>query len=291
MSLAILGLLSMSLIFSSAYAAPLRSQAAIPSNNIVSTTSTYEILFTTATTGTIKTIEIAFPVGYSIVGTGVVERIGIGAGTIQKTGTTIIYSVTSPVSIPANTPIRLELANIVNNNIKSAASVSITTKDSAGTKIDGPTLSSTFIRNIGTNDIAGSAVTTAKIADQNVFTNDLANNVVTAPKVSPALMYTKQLNDGACDQNSNGWCPDRSRRLFTIIDPTMAQMNSPKTVEINFIFADNFNLFPFDSRCQVDTMGNDRFFISCDSAPVNSHLIYTSLPQQSLPNNFFFSFM
>jgi len=42
------------------YAASLSIPAAIPTNNLVSTTSTYEITFSTATTGTIKTIQIGF---------------------------------------------------------------------------------------------------------------------------------------------------------------------------------------------------------------------------------------
>jgi hypothetical protein len=126
--------------FVQVYAAPLRSQAAVPSNNIVSTTSTYEITFNTATTGTLRTIEIAFPAGYNVAGTSLIERVGIGAGTISRTGNTIIYTVTSPASIAANTLIRIELANIVNTNVGATASIGITTKGTNGNIIDGPLL-------------------------------------------------------------------------------------------------------------------------------------------------------
>ena len=65
---------------------PLTSQSAIPSNNILSTTATYEILFTTATTGILKTIEIMFPAGYNVAGTKLVEREGVASGTTDCYG-------------------------------------------------------------------------------------------------------------------------------------------------------------------------------------------------------------
>ena len=81
------------------YAAPLTSQSAIPSNNILSTTATYEILFATATTGVVKTVEITFPVGYNVAGTKLVEREGIASGTTAVTGNRVVFTIGSPSSI------------------------------------------------------------------------------------------------------------------------------------------------------------------------------------------------
>ena len=71
-------------------------------------------MFNTATAGTIKTIEIAFPSGYNVAGTRLIERNGNEAGTIAINGNTVIFTVSSPVNKPTGTPIRLELSNIVN---------------------------------------------------------------------------------------------------------------------------------------------------------------------------------
>ena len=46
----------------------------------MSTTSTYEIGFNTATSGQIRTIEIAFPAGYNVAGASLIETAGIGTG-------------------------------------------------------------------------------------------------------------------------------------------------------------------------------------------------------------------
>jgi hypothetical protein len=131
--------------------------------------ATYEITFNTATTGTIKTISLAFPSGYNTFGAKLIERSGVGAGTVALGPTTITYSVTSPVSVPANTPIRLEFSNINNPGVAGNYAVTITTKDSSAAVINGPTASTAVaIKQIGTNDIANGAVTQAKIAHGSV---------------------------------------------------------------------------------------------------------------------------
>ena len=100
-----------------AMAASLTSVVTPPSNNIATIKANYEIIFTTATTTTtadgIKTITIAFPQGFSITSAILIERSGIGAGSLSLSGTTLTYSITSPVSIPSGTPIRLELAGVI----------------------------------------------------------------------------------------------------------------------------------------------------------------------------------
>jgi hypothetical protein len=169
----------------SAFAAPLFSLSASPSNNIVNTKSIYEITFTTATTSTIKSVEIIFPRGSTMSGTQLIERVGIGPGIISTgsgpNGPVLTYTISSPVSIAAGIPIRFELANIVNTNTAGNAAISITTKDTNGAVIDGPTNSVAYpIRQIASGDIADNAITTNKIA----------NGAVTSAKMSQDNIYT-----------------------------------------------------------------------------------------------------
>ena len=101
---------------------------AVPSNNIVNTKTTYDIIFTTATTGTINEIHVTFP---SIIQppTTLIERVGIGPGILTVKGQEMVYAVSSPVNIPSGTTIRLEVGNIQNVNTPgNAYSVSVITK-------------------------------------------------------------------------------------------------------------------------------------------------------------------
>ena len=137
-------------------------------NNIVGAQSYYDVVFLTSTTGTIKFIDITFPPG-TIIGApiNVAEREGIGAGSAEKTSATQIrYTVTSAVSVAEGTKIRLEFFNIVNPTAPSTGyKVTVTTRNAAGTVIDGPTLSNSLnMKQIGTEQIADNAVTGSKIA-------------------------------------------------------------------------------------------------------------------------------
>jgi hypothetical protein len=67
-----------------AVAAALSNIASQPTNDIVTVKANYEILFTTATAGIIKTVAISFPGGF-ILSPILVERSGIGAGTCLLT--------------------------------------------------------------------------------------------------------------------------------------------------------------------------------------------------------------
>jgi hypothetical protein len=261
------------------HAAPLRSQAAIPSNNIVSTTSTYEIGFNTATASPIRTIEIAFPAGYNVAGTSLIETAGIGTGTISRTGNTVIYTVSSPANVGANTPIRLELANIVNTNAGQTASISITTKANNGNIIDGPTTASTPIKNISNLDIADNAVTSQKIGD----------GQVTAAELSTALMYTKRLFDTNCvpsefgPTGAIGWCPNGVQNRFVIKDSDLVQVafNQPKNILVSLPGV----VAPYNN-CWANTGASDPnyMFVDCAQPPVDgASLTYTVIGPKVLP--------
>ena len=67
-----------------AMAAPLRNVIVNPTNNIVNTIATYEITFMTGTTGTIKSLQIDFPVFTDISSSKLIERTGIGRGSYGR---------------------------------------------------------------------------------------------------------------------------------------------------------------------------------------------------------------
>jgi hypothetical protein len=89
----------------------------VPTNNLVNTVSSYDIIFTTATTATIRDIKIEIKPIPAIIMPGVIliEASGIGPGTLkQSNSNTWDYIVTSPQSIHSGTSIRLEIGNLVN---------------------------------------------------------------------------------------------------------------------------------------------------------------------------------
>src|SRR5213593_3134 len=123
----------------SAYGAGALSNVfALPSNNLFKGTGYYNIAFTTATTGTIKTIEITFPAGFNVAGAKLLLSQGTGAGSLSVSGQVVKYTITTPVSVTAPKSMMIMVGNIVNPAITSNQ-VSITTKDTAAVIIDGPT--------------------------------------------------------------------------------------------------------------------------------------------------------
>jgi hypothetical protein len=122
----------------------------IPMTSIVNSYTTYDIIFKTATTGTIKTIEIVFTPGSGINPSNttiLIERVGIGAGTISGSNVSgvpkLTYTVTTPVSVAAGTTVRLEAPKIFANQPGNWFAT-IATKGATGNVIDGPTQSPRF---------------------------------------------------------------------------------------------------------------------------------------------------
>jgi hypothetical protein len=152
--------------------AALQIPRTLQSNDLVNSLAFYEVTFITSTTGAIDKIEMEFPAGTNIAAAGVIERVGIGGGTLLKSGSSITYDVTTPVSIPAGTFIRLEIFGIKNpNNPSTTFTATITTRDSGGNLIDGPSQTNVYtVKQIGTNDIADNSITDAKLSLDSVYT-------------------------------------------------------------------------------------------------------------------------
>jgi hypothetical protein len=135
-------------------AGTLTSVFILPTNNIVNTKTTYDISFKTATTGTIKTIHMTFPSSFDVTAAyKLIEKNGIGSGSLSAASkTTLVYTVSNPVSVPAGMTIRLEIDRVVNSNVGANFQMSITTENTIPTIIDGPTKCFSFpIKRKGVN--------------------------------------------------------------------------------------------------------------------------------------------
>jgi hypothetical protein len=113
----------------SVMAASLSGVSVVPTSNIVNERATYDFFFTTKTTGTIKTVVIDFPLGFTLDIAKLVERSGIGSGSLSAQGQSLVYTVKSPVRVSANTEIRLEIGKIIATLPSTSFTVSIRTSN------------------------------------------------------------------------------------------------------------------------------------------------------------------
>jgi len=231
-----------------AMAAGLTNISILPVNNDVNTRTTYDIFFKTATTGTIKTIEMIFPPSFDLTqATRYVERSGIGSGSLSSSGSTLKYTVNSPESVSAGTTIRLEIAKIIATTAGSFT-VNIRTLNTANSQIDGPTNSGSFV----IKDITG---------------ND----------VSPSFMISKKLLDDDVG-HSHGYNPNSLTASFFITDSDVDSL----TKFIHIITEGTNDAGP--TTCEIDRIqGDSGFSFNCglppeDGAPLRYIII--NLPEQ-----------
>ena len=241
-------------------AGTLTSVSFVPSSNLATMMSTYDISFRTGTTGTIKTIEILFPDGQFDVAsaTRFLERSGIGPGSISVTNNTatdsiITYTVKNPESVPAGKFISLEIPRII-AHVPGNFQATITTKNTDGGIIDGPTLSSKFL-----------------ISD--VDTTAIADNSITGQDLSTSFTIRKTLHDDAIG-HAQGWNPDTSKRAYAISDSDISGV--PSSEFVNVIVRSGNPVI-----CAGESGDAGLFGVYCDSPPGNSaelDYIITKLP-------------
>jgi len=227
-------------------AAPISDPNVIPTNNVVNTKTTYDIFFRTATAGMIKFILMTFPSDFDISGAPrLVERSGIGSGSVSPpSNSTLIYTLSNPVNVPAGTLIRLEIGRIVNSNIAGSFRASISTEDSIGNVIDGPTLSSSF-----------------RIKD------------ITGDDISPDFMVRKTMYDDDAG-HAHGWDPDASTTSYAIFDSDITGASDDEFVSVMVRYGNAV-------YCTAATADTGLFVVHCNSAPGDSAVldyIITRLP-------------
>jgi subtilisin len=225
-------------------------------NNIVNTQAYYDIQFKTSTAGAIKTIEMVFPPGTYLGAARPLEIEGVGAGkTVFIGGSTLVYEIHNPVSIPAGTEIRLEYMNINNPPTPSSTyTVTVTTRDSSSLIIDGPTVSPVYVmKQIGTNDIA--------------------NGAITANKLSSSFMISRILQDG-----QSGWNPDAVQDTFTITDSAVKASNSHVYISVDE--PSDVGPLAVNVVCMVEDIVDNEFQVACDVPPGDGSVLrYTVINQ------------
>ncbi len=244
-----------------AEAKSLTSVSVIPSNNIANTRTTYDIMFTTTTSAKIKTIEMSFPSDFDVRFTfgpnpKLIEKSGIGSGSLSNGGpsdssTKLVYTVDNPVSVSAGTKIRLEIGRIDNGMTRDvAAKVSITTKNTGGSTIDGPTSSSFVIKQIEGLDI------------------------------DPNLMVRKTLLDNTAG-NARGWDPNGVTTDFTITDhDVQTDEEAQDETFVTLMLRDSHSS---NAICMVNHTDFEHFLMNCTAAPPNDAELHYEI--HKLPAN------
>ncbi len=128
---------------SSTNAAALTGVGWAASNAQISATSiTYSWQFTPATTATLSSVTLTVPTGTA--GTpAIAANYGIGAGSVGLSGTTVTYTITTPVSLTSATPIYIELSGFTNTGTAGSYTSVVTTSN--GSSVDtGTSQSVTF---------------------------------------------------------------------------------------------------------------------------------------------------
>ena len=241
-------------------AGTLTSVSFVPSSNLATMMSTYDISFRTGITGTIKTIEMLFPDGQFDVAsaTRYLERSGIGSGSISvtnnpSTDSIITYTVKNPESVPAGTFIILEIPRII-ANVAGNFQATILTKNTDGGIIDGPTLSSKFL----ISDVDKTAI---------------ADNSITGQDLSTSFTIRKTLHDDAIG-HAHGWNPNTSTRAYAISDSDIS--GEPSSEFVSVIVRSGNPAF-----CAAASGDAGLFGVYCDSPPGKSaelDYIITKLP-------------
>ena len=158
-------------------ATPTNMSWTLSNNQIGATGVTYSYSFTTATTGTIKSITFAVS-GAGLAGTPTISRnFGIGAGTVSRTGQTITYTVTSAASVPAGIPIYLSFGALTNSSTAASYTTAITTLTVASATIDTGTTPAVALA-------ASNTAVTVAIAQSLTFT---ANSTAFELDMDPSL--------------------------------------------------------------------------------------------------------
>jgi hypothetical protein len=118
-----------------------------------------------------------------------------------------IYTVNNPISVPAGTTIRFEIANIIgSSSITGSYQVTITTRDNQGTVIDSGISPVFFLKMItGNNILAGSivgnsaimggTVTSGTIGDQSILSYDIKDKTINFNQIADKTIGTSQIAD------------------------------------------------------------------------------------------------
>jgi hypothetical protein len=257
---------------------------ALPADNLFSTKTYYTIAFTTATAGAIREIEMTFPAGFNVASAKLLEVQGIGAGSLSVSGQVVKYTISSAVSVPASTAIKISLADIT-NAATTSNQVAVTTKALSGPNIvivDGPTNSAVFtLIQVSNPMIGANTVTAPKLTANSVDNTKIQDGQVTVTDLAPSSVDANKIRDGTVgkaevstafikkvtvhDQNTGspaGWDPNGARQDFYIHDTAVAE---DSIISVNLYP----NHYLIDCFAMNDIARDHIIKIWCDRGPVD----------------------
>lgn len=168
----------------------------VTNNQVGATNVTYAYSFKAATAGTIKTVTFAVS-GAGLAGTpAIVSNYGIPAGTVARSGQTITYTVTTPVSVSAGVPIYIGLSGLT-NPATGGYTTTVTTQTAVPATIDGPTASNTVTM------AATNTAVTVRLASSLTFTIDTTAFELDLDPSLPALADQTQNVGLSVQTNAN----------------------------------------------------------------------------------------
>jgi hypothetical protein len=169
------------------------------SNNQVSATGVqYTYNFTTATSGLITSVTMTVPTGTAGTPT-VVQNVGIGAGTVSRSGTTITYTVTTPATVAAGIPVMLAFGGLTNTGTAGTNTSTVTTNVLSLVALDSGT----------SNSVTFGATNTAvsvNVAESTVFSTDTSSYTLDMdPSFSSLATQTKAVTLSITSNAGHGY--------------------------------------------------------------------------------------
>jgi hypothetical protein len=171
---------------------------------------------------------------------------------VARFGQTIIYTVTTAVSVAANIPIYVELSGLTNGSPAGGYSTSIRTQTSAPATIDGPTTSNTVTL------AANNTAVTVTLAKSLTFTLDTTAFTLAMDPSLPALADQSQNVGLTIQTNAN------SGYTLTVADsgtglqsagagnPTIADVSSGKATSVTWPGAAKFGYTVTGTGATID---------------------------------------
>ena len=152
---------------------------ALQSNNIVGTKAVYDIIFKTVSPGSIKTIQILFMKDTDVTGSIIPEVKGLGTGSTsvgpQGVFRILIYTVNTPVTIPAGREIKLQVWNITNPSASyDGYMLFIYIRDPNGNTIDQAMSNTYAMKQIQSANIENNAIISGKIGIDAVTAKEIS---------------------------------------------------------------------------------------------------------------------
>ena len=167
--------------------------------NPSSTSVRYSWVFTTATLGTIASIQFTVPAGTAGAALTPVDYYGIGVGTASLAGTTVTYTVTAPASVAAGVNVLISIDGFTNTATPGTYASTVTTRTNVPATID--TAGSGNV-SINTNT-TGVTVVVARSAS---FSNDTTSfTMLMDPSVASLSDQTHAVNLSVATNAANGY--------------------------------------------------------------------------------------